>query len=147
MRFRRGMFRLWIVASVIWIALIGVIGYREWRAVQEPVKLYLLRDATSDFYTVENVFTAFDPNVQKEYLISEYPHGITLMIPNSVSRDVAESKKKEFEHKYVETLTHDFEQKRSETAATYLEAALLPPLAFLAFGSAMAWAFTGFRRD
>jgi hypothetical protein len=146
MRVRRGIFRLWVVASVIWIGIIGSIGYHEWRTVSQPVKLYLLPNAASDFYVVDNIFTRFDPNMEKAHSIIEYPHGITLMIHNSVASDVAEVKKKEFERDYVAPLSRDYDEKRYGTVTTYLEAALLPPMVVLAFGAAMAWALTGFRR-
>ncbi len=147
MRIRRGMFRLWVVASIIWIGIICSIGYHEWRAVPQPVKLYLLPNATSDFHVVDNIFADFDPNIQKTHSIIEYPHGITLMIHNSVPSDVAEPKKKEFERDYVEPLSRDYDQKRYDTVTTYVGSALLPPMAVLAFGAAIAWALTGFRRD
>ena len=60
MRIRRAMFRLWILASVIWVGIIGNIGYHEWRTVPQPVKLYLLPNAASaaasDFYIADNIF-------------------------------------------------------------------------------------------
>ncbi len=147
MQIRRGMLRLWIVASVIWIGIIASIGYPEWRNISQPMKLYLLPDATSDFHVVDNVFAQFDANIQKAHLIIEYPHGITLMIHNSVPSDVAEPKKKEFERNYVAPLSREYEERRFDTAMSYLKIALLPPLGVFAFGAAMAWALTGFRRD
>ena len=147
MRVRRGMFRLWVVASIIWIGIIGYIGYHEWRAVPQPMKLYVLPNATSDFYKVDNIFDRFDPALGTSHSIVEYPHGITLMIHNSVPSDVAEPKKKEFERDYVSPLSRDYDEKRFDTGTTYVEAALLPPIGVLAFGAAMAWALTGFRRE
>ena len=94
MRIRRGLFRLWVVASVIWVGIIGSIGYHEWRAVAQPMKLYVLPNATSDFYKVDNVFDRFDPGLETSHSVVEYPHGITLMIYNSVPNDVAEPKRK-----------------------------------------------------
>jgi hypothetical protein len=137
------MFRLWVVATVIWVGIIGNIGYHEWRAVPQLTdELYLLPDATSDFHTV-NFFDQFDPGTQKDHSIIKYPHDLTLMIPNFVPSAVAEAKKEEFERDYV----YVNEGKRYDVVTTYLEAALLPPLAVLAFGAAMAWALTGFMRN
>ena len=84
---------------------------------------------------------------KKAHLIIEYPHGITLMIHNSVPTDVAEAKKKDFERDYVGSFKRDYDKKCYDVLTTYIEAALLPPIALLAFGAAVAWAFTGFRRD
>jgi hypothetical protein len=142
---------LWVVASVLWVGIIGNIGYGEWRTVPEPGKLYLLPNATSaaasDFYTADNIFNRFDPGIEQSHSIIEYPHGVTLMIHNSVPSDVAELKKKEFERDYVAPVSRDYDKKHYDTGAAYLEAALLPPLGVLAFGAAMAWALTGFRRE
>jgi hypothetical protein len=145
MRVRRGMFRLWVVASIIWIGIIGYNGYQEWRSVPQPIKLYLLPNATSDFYVPENIFDRWDPGIEQSHSIIEYPHGVTLMIHNSVPSAVAEPKKKEFERQYVEPAARNYEKKRYDAAATYLEAALLPPPAVLIFGAAMGWVLTGFR--
>jgi hypothetical protein len=147
MHIRRGMLRLWIVASVIWVGIIASVGYSDWRTVPQPMKLYVLPNAPSDFHLVENVFDQFVPEIQKAHRIIDYPHGITLMIHNSVPSDVAGPKQKEFERNYVAPLTRDYEVKRSDTAISYLQAALFPPIVVLVFGAAMAWVSTGFRRD
>jgi len=141
------MFRLWLVASVIWVAIIGGIAYREWRAVPQPMKVYVLPNAASDFHLLDNVFSQFDPNVQSAHLTIQYPHGITLLIHNSVATDAAEGKKREFERDFVEPLARSYDQTRYDTLTGYLETALFPPIALLALGAAMAWALTGFRRD
>ena len=54
------------------------------------------------------------------------------MIHNSVPSDVAELKKKEFERITLRP-SRDYDKKRYDTGATYLEAALFPPMVVLSF--------------
>jgi hypothetical protein len=109
LRVARGLFRLWLVLSVLWI---GGVAVETWRHL--PVDLILTPGKVPP--------GEFDPD---EYLARDLPD----FEPSNPSKQ------------YV--LVHDKERRLAIWHASLL--AFLPPAFVFALGSALVWAFRGFR--
>lgn len=152
MRWKRGLFRLWVVLSVIW-ACLAVMFF--WDQISEPsiygrvvklnweTKTYEIgdrviyspeRDPTPE--GMERVIITYD---DVGYLY-EFPEGTFDQFKGndwiiSVSTDVQAHKEAEFSKRRLEEITAAF------------WTAILPPGNVLAIGMALAWAISGFRRN
>ena len=101
LRVARGLFRLWLVLSVLWISGVGVVTWREFP--EEPWGLN-------------------DPMVEE-----------------------APSKPRSDEFNPNEYLAFKFAEERRSAIWHASLLAFLPPAFVLALGSALVWAFRGFR--
>ena len=109
LRVARGLFRLWLILSVLWIGGVGVVTWQHF-----PVDLLLTPGRVPS--------GTFDPDA---YLAQYAPD----FDPSNPSKPVRLIKDKE----------------RREAIQFAVVLALLPPIFLLAFGSALVWAFRGFR--
>jgi hypothetical protein len=122
LRIARGLFRLWLVLSVLWIGGVGVV---TWRTL--PVNEFVIPSAgrvvpappdnLASWFGIGRLYTpdgTFDPSTASAFDPSK---------PYTVLRD----------------------KERWEAVRLASVVALLPPAFMLAVGSALVWAFRGFR--
>jgi H+/Cl- antiporter ClcA len=103
LRVARGVFRLWLVLSLLWI---GGVGFVTWQTFPEDYAAWRKRNCTVETCPTAPFAGEFDPD---KYLASNF----------------AEERRSVIWH------------------ASFL--AFLPPAFGLALGSALVWAFKGFR--
>lgn len=140
----RGFFRLWIVMSLVWIAIIVAgLGTEEFKGLwRSHVELQVeYKGGTKD---------VLDSSRSKEDLRQR--------IGDAVRRDAAELQRSDQAEarRQIESLNanidellkamDDENQKRADRLHRALMVALAPPLALLIAGLAVAWIASGFRR-
>jgi hypothetical protein len=91
------------------------------------MKLYLLPNATGDFFVADEVLSQFEPSIKQAHTIIDYPAGVTLMVHNSVPPDIAKSKQAEFKRRYADPARYDLDAKHHEVIFNFLKHAALPP--------------------
>lgn len=153
MRWKRGLFRLWIVVAVLWV--IGAV-WIGWNGVFNPYisgRVVVLDPATETFeITDASVYSGTHyPRSGNDHMIIEiidtdyafeFPEGSDITFQkivetkwlNDVVTSVGEDRKDRRN------------QKRLSAIRTVLLVSLLPPAIVLAIGAAFAWAFSGFSR-
>lgn len=153
MRWRRGLFRIWIVISGLWIIGAFVIGFNSvadprvhGRVVKLDPTLKRHKITSETVYAwrssaptapvgFESVLVDFD-DVRYSF---QFPKG---SLPNFKGSDwiksVASAAQTDMEQR--------LQDKRFENVVTVLMASILPPAIVLAIGAAFAWAFSGFSR-
>jgi hypothetical protein len=82
MNARRGFFRLWVVSSALWVIGVGVVAFQMSPTLQ-PVG-FVMPDATSGFFKLDNIFDQFDPGFQAVHHKVEYPNNVTLFVHTAV---------------------------------------------------------------
>jgi hypothetical protein len=122
MRIARGLFRLWLVASALWIGGVGTITW-PWGWQGAPVDL----EAQS---AAAQVSRFADAHPQSEIEVKT-PDGIIHLFPAGTARDAIDR-----------ALRNYWRWHETKIAA---EIALIPPVLLLALGSVLGWAFQGFR--
>lgn len=150
----RGLLRLWLVVSVLWFLLLGHTVYKEWPSKGDVI-WYVADDGTiqhgapfgdsvtkawnSGTLKTLNGYSAILPNpgtsAASNYYTYPYvdlPKGAKLLPPEQTIPSIADA-----EH----------QQRMSSKVWEPLQIATIPPLAILALGSALLWAFRGFRRE
>lgn len=127
MNWRRGLFRLWLVLSVLWIGVVGVITWwkfpvDDWVVVSEEPD----RNPPPPGFTVDK--PPFDPSK---------PFTIVKPRPHEFDPDEYLASKRAEDMRALTKERHS-----AIWFASIL--ALLPPALVLALGSALVWAFRGF---
>jgi hypothetical protein len=108
LRVARGLFRLWLVLSVLWIGGVGVVTWWTFPNKSNPDEFFAKRNPPS------SLPRKFDPD---EFLSKGDPEYFAQVVAE--------------------------EQRATIQFASVL--ALVPPIFLLALGSALVWAFRGFR--
>jgi hypothetical protein len=122
LRVARGLFRLWVVASVLWVAGVGIETWRSW-----PVDSIALKTPLPPEYVID-----IDPN---EYL------AFKRCTDTKSENECTAILKPSFDPSKVEVIVWD----KMPAIQFGVMLALAPPILILAFGSALAWALRGFR--
>lgn len=82
MTFWKGMFRLWILTTVLWAVLVGLLGWTTVARPNLPRRSYYLRDAQSVPYLLAEAYPSYDwvRNQRELYL----PNSITLFAARDI---------------------------------------------------------------
>ena len=118
LRVARGLFRLWLVLSVLWIGAVGIVVWHEKNWMFKPDGLILVPGSTADICS-----TAKDEQQCFDLLRAAGKNPYTAL--DELDRDRSEQRRKTIQ--FVSTV------------------ALVPPAFVLALGSALLWAVRGFR--
>jgi hypothetical protein len=147
MRITRGLFRLWVVASVLWIASVGVMTWQAW-----PV----------DDWTIVKEEAVFAPNAKVEplppfdpdaYLKETTPRAETTAVPDRAIESEKPSAKPQFDpskpfsdgkRTYANSMAF-VEAERRDAVMKGATIGITPPVAVLLLGMSMIWVVRGFR--
>jgi hypothetical protein len=145
--FRRGFFRLWLALSALW-----VLGSFAFFALANnntliPSEAFVMRDATSGFFKLDNFFDQFDASFKAAHRTIEFPNNVTLFVVNDVPDAAVKAKANEFYKTYSEPRSGELWSARLDYWMKAALAALGPPLVVLALGSLIGWIFAGFARS
>jgi hypothetical protein len=145
MNARRGFFRLWVVASTLWIIGAGVGAFQMSPTLQTAE--YVMPDATSGFFKLDNTFKQFDPAFQAVHSKVEFPNNVTLFVHNSVPEATLKERAPEFFKTYSSPRGDEWTKARFSFWTTALLVAVLPPFGILLLGGLVGWIFKGFAHD
>jgi|SRR6266700_685902 len=145
MNARRGFFRLWVVSSALWVIGVGVVAFLMSPALQ-PAE-FVMPDATSGFFKLDNVFDQFVPAFQAVHRKVEFPNNVTLFVHVSVPEATLKALAPDFFKSYSAPRGDDFTKARLSFWGRALLAAMLPSLSVLLLGSLVGWIIKGFARD
>ena len=133
MNVRRGLFRLWVLVTAIW--LVGCIwfGATKWHWF-EASRVYEVADTNDEKYRVET-----PPDTPQDE--------IALFVEKSAgSKWLRKECEKDRRGPWCDVVT-SFKMPRQYFTWQYLTVSIGGPLSLLMVGSALYWAFSGFRRD
>lgn len=148
MRVRRGLFRLWIVGSVAWILMVGVL-------LGNPFAPYIYEtayafpkgaDEPDRFGKFAREYMALSGGVEKgEFVKIELgtTSGAVLFAPSKTNKDELERRVA----KARQLAVGHFAEKRMENLGNGVSMAFLPPAIVFLIGGALFWAFSGFSRN
>ena len=163
LRIGRGLFRLWLLLSVLWI---GGVTVETWRIFPADIEVSPTRPAECTGKTNDecadilkrlgkNPFDAFDPNPPPPGFVvdpkptfdpSEYAaFKACIDAGKSADQCAAQLKVPPFDPSKPYQIVRDDERRTAVRFAAML--ALAPSILILALGSALGWAFSGFRSD
>jgi hypothetical protein len=127
MRIARGMFRLWLVASVLWVGGVGIVTLSKF-SPSDPWAAFnpQLAGLPPGF-----VLDAPQHNPQSTTINVESPDGVIHQFPDGTTTEVIEREMRVYW--------------RNEGMTHAAKVALIPPALMLVLGSALGWAFRGFR--
>lgn len=145
-----GWWRLWIVASVIYGAIIAVITWNSFPSVEsisyETSHLKRLSDRTLQILggRVQPPIPADTPNWARDPpIILEMPNGHTFEVLGNTTPEQS----KEVAKDYVGVLNSIANERRVSALQYAFLAWMVPCLLVLALGWAVSWIYRGFRRD
>jgi hypothetical protein len=141
LRIARGLFRLWLVLSVLWI---GGVGTVTWSNLP-----------SDEWWRNDPIVQRAGPTPNPETIRVQSPDGQVHEFPAGTASDVIERVMKDYwqsqTNKAATAGTFDPAEfaafKQRAAIQTGVKLALIPPVLMLALGSALGWAFTGFRRS
>ncbi len=140
MNLRRGLLRLWIVASVLWCAVIGYLGYGEYKEAPVeapgwelllPVECGSARGSSAQDYGQKDGFCWYMVGKFRQ-LFPEYKDIDDKTIADKIYAKAGMPQKPD--------------HRRRDKLVEIAELGILPPLGVLVVGWSLTWAFAGFRR-
>lgn len=151
MNWSKGLFRVWIVLSGLWLAFITIIGFEDIKSPHYPGRVYLAAEnALPSFKRFSKEDEAFSKAESDGKLHSYEIDGV----PNTVIyilADVPAAEVKRRLQKVAPIALQDRDayvwERRQTVAPGLVLAALLPPLGALGLGGATLWAIRGFRQS
>lgn len=144
---RRGFFRVWVVATVLWLIAAGILGATLVNSTNAGTYAFLEDKDDVPFEFMSNEYQAMiqaksDGRVQ-QVTFKDIPYVTLFVLPNSATHDIGPI----VEH-YAPLAQQFYETKRADNRQMVVVGvavwAILVPLVILAIGSAIAWAFAGF---
>jgi hypothetical protein len=137
MNIRRGFFRLWVAASALWILGVGIIA-PNLNTTLIPPETFVMKDATSGFFKLDNYFDRFDESFKAAHHQIEFPNNVTLFVVTTVPEATIKAKASDFYKAYSETRAGEMLSARHNFWGGALLVALIPPLVLLGLGIVMA---------
>lgn len=144
----RGWWRLWIVASVIYGAIIVVFTWEQFPNVTdtpwEDSHIRLLSDKTLEILGghAQSPFSADTPKWKRAPIILEMPNGHTFEVHGNTTSAQAQEVAKD----YVGVLNSIVKERRLSAVLHAFLAWVIPCLVILALGGAVHWIYRGFRQ-
>jgi hypothetical protein len=98
MNWRRGLFRLWLALSALWLSIIAVLFYPQVVSPYIEPQAYILRDdSDSGFLQLDNVSDSNDQDFKAAYQIEiEFPNKVTLFAKDDTPKSVLDTQSKSF---------------------------------------------------
>ena len=145
MNARRGFLRLWAVTSAIWVIGVGAVAFQMSPTLQPAA--FVMPDATSGFFKLDNYFDQFDPAFQAVHSKVEFPNSVSLFVYKGVPEATLKAQAPEFFKAYSAPRASELTTTRLSFWTKALSTAVLLPLGILVLGSLIGWIFKGFARD
>src|ERR1700720_398919 len=147
MNWGRGLFRLWLALSALWLSIIAVLFYPQVVSPYiEPLAYILRDDSDSGFLQLDNVSDSNDQDFKAAYQIEiEFPNKVTLFAKDDTPKPVLDTQSKSFYERYVKPRDAELTTARWQSLERASATALLPPLALILLGLVIGWIVSGFK--
>jgi hypothetical protein len=140
MSVRRGMFRLWIVVSVVYALIVIGVSIAQWD-VPISQKAYIFPTSPGGSYSYTDGY-----GLSKSHYSIDFPHRVSLYVPLGIDYEAIVKKDlPRFTKQYVFPRSGEVTAYHIDIIWIALLVLILPPLVVLGFGAAMSWALIGFR--
>ena len=149
-RWARGFFRLWMLVAVLWVGAGAVLGVGGLMNPYVERQILLVPAATNELTMVPRWSAAY-PNLQTlvaadAIVETELAEGYSLYTRKDMSWPRLNSLTVEGKVLVASHIQEQTAAQRSKMAPSVVGWVLLPPTVLLAFGWAIGWAISGFRR-
>jgi hypothetical protein len=134
-----------VAVSALWVLGVGIVA-PNFNTPLIPPQAFVMKDATSGFFKLDNYFDRFDASFKAAHRDIQFPNNVSLFVVNTVPDTTVEAKASEFYKTYSETRAGELWSARLNFWGGALLVALIPPLVLLGLGVVMAWIFAGFAR-
>lgn len=143
MNVKRGFVRLWLVLSALWVASTFAF-FALSNGTLIPSQAFVMPNATSGFFKLENLFDQFDASFKANHRAVEFPNSVTLFVVNSVPDSVVREKAADFYKIYSEPRSVEMWSARLDYWAKVSLGAFAPPFLVLVIGALVGWIIAGF---
>ncbi len=145
MNWRRGLFRLWLAVSALWLIIVAVLFYPQVVSPYIEPQVYILTDDSS-FLQLDNVSDSNDQDFKTAYKIEiEFPNKVTLFAKDDTPKPVLDTQSKSFYERYVKPRDAELTIARWQSLERASATGLLPPLALILLGLVIGWIVSGFK--
>jgi len=111
-----------------------------------PQQVYVLPNATSDFYKLDNFFDRFDPGFEQSHKLGiQFPNNVILFPANDIPKSAIEPRVQGFLDDYCKPREAEITAARRKSLETASAIGFLPPLALLLLGLVVGWIGSGFK--
>src|SRR5215472_4479207 len=149
MNWKRGLFRLWVAVSAVWLVIVAVFSYGQIVSPDIQPHTYVLLNANSDIHEF-NIFYDTGFQLPSDFKLAEqtridFPNNVILFAANNIPSDVLKTRSQSFYEQYVKPRDTELATARWHTLGFASAVGLLPPLALILFGLVIGWIVRGFR--
>jgi hypothetical protein len=145
MNWRRGLLRLWLAVSALWLIIVGVLFYPQVVSPYIEPRAYILTDDLK-FFELDNVSDSQDRDFRAAYQTEiEFPNKVTLFAKDETPKPVLDTQSKNFYEQHVKPREAELATARWQSSEMASASGLLPPLALLLFGWVIGWIVSGFK--
>src|SRR5205809_7133465 len=145
MNWRRGLFRLWLVVSALWLIAVVVFFYSQVVSPYIEPRAYILTDDLK-FFELDNVSDSEDRDFKAAYQTEiEFPNKVTLFAKDDTPKPVLDTQSKSFYEQHVKPREAELTTARRQSLERASATGVLPPLALLLLGLVIGWIVSGFK--
>src|SRR5215831_17389952 len=145
MNWRRGLFRLWLAVSALWLIIAVVFLYPQVVSPYIEPQAYILTDDLK-FFELDNVSDSKDRDFKAAYPIEiDFPNKVTLFAKDDTPKPVLDTQSKSFYEQYVKPRDAEATTARWLSLGRATALGLLPPLALILLGLVIGWIVSGFK--
>ena len=138
----RGLVRLWIFTTLIWITIIAI---TQWNDVHSPyvAPQYFLLSQTMELQELRR--TSFDQIEHPNHNVLEFPNAITVFLAKEITPDALNQWARSFNQTHVAARQRVISMRRTEALKVTASVAFVPPILLLVIGVGLRWVARGFR--
>ncbi|TIL28826.1 hypothetical protein [Mesorhizobium sp.] len=144
MNIRRGLFRLWLVLSTVWVVVTGAMYFEEIQSPGIPEANFLYVKDADEFEKIPAANSRYE--MRKTMTEITFPNNVSLFTTPGEPDDKERALVPGFLIKIVEPRYAEVRAKRWDTVHLALQVAFVPIAVVFALGGALVWAFSGFSK-
>jgi hypothetical protein len=144
MNVRRGLFRLWMVISAVWVATVSAMYFEAIQSPRIPEANFLYIDGADAIVKIPERNSRSE--MRKTMTEVSFPNNVSLFTKQHQAAEKARSTAAGFLIDHVEPRNPELWAKRRDTVQLALEVAMVPISVSFALGAVLIWAFSGLSR-
>ena len=145
MNWKRGLFRLWLAISGLWLIIVAVFFYPQVVSPYIEPRVYILTEDLK-FFELDKVSDSEDLDFKAAYQTEiEFPNKVTLFAKHDTPKPVLDTQSKNFYEQHVKPRETELATARRQSLELASAAGVLPPLALLLLGLVIGWIMRGFK--